>query len=109
MDEHEEKRDESANEDKDHESAHQDEETAPHEDQLNEDECDEAIAGLLARLDQLESDNAALRSELASLRESHAQHERDYEHSARRVEPGPADGDVSPDERHWYFRRFGQR
>ena len=93
--------DESSQEEDNHEPAHQDEETAPDEDKLTEEECDAAIAGLLAEIEQL-------RAEISELREHHAAHERDNEHTPRRVEPGPADGDVSPDERHWYFKRIGR-
>lgn len=110
MDENEkESGEEGQQEDKDHESAHQDEETTPDEDQLSEDQCDEAIAELLATIAALESRVNELESQLAGIREHRSEHEREYEHTARRVEPGPADGDVSPDERHWYFRKLGQR
>lgn len=102
MDENEKPRDEGAEEDNSHESAHQDEETAPVEDQLSEDECDEAIAELLATI-------AALESRVGELEHKLEQHGIDFEHTARRVEPGAALDDTSPDERHFYFRRIGRR
>lgn len=98
MDENEKPRDEGAEEDTNHESAHEDQETTTNED-ISEEECDEAIAELLATIARLEQRIAELETRIDG-------HERDNEHTARRIEPGAADGDVSPDERHWYFRKF---
>lgn len=81
-----------------HEPTPPDEETAPGED-ISEEECDETINGLLTELE-------SQRSEIAQLREWIARHDAEYEHT-RRPGPGSAVDDGSPDERHWYFRKFG--
>lgn len=84
-----------------HEPDEHQEETGTEQDEFSEEECDEAIAELLATISNLESRIGQLEDQLAK-------HGIDYEHTPRRVEPGAADGDVSPDERHFYFRRIGR-
>lgn len=73
-------------------------EPEPHED--NENDCDEAIAGLLATI-------TALDARVAELERKLEQHGIEYEHT-RRAEPGTGDGaESTPEERHLYFRRIG--
>jgi len=83
-------------------------EPEPDEDNQDEDQCDEAIADLLNRIDQLAASNEQLRAEVSELREQLSKHDSEYEHT-RRVEERPADGSEStPEERHFYFRRIGK-
>ena len=74
----------------------------PEPDEDHEDECDEAIAGLLATVDALDARVAELERKLE-------QHGIEYEHVARRTEDGNADGaESTPEERHFYFRKLGK-
>lgn len=95
---------------KDNEHAGHEQEEEEHaedesESEFDEDECDEAIAGLLEQIEQQRMELQSLRDEIAALREQHAGHERDYEHTRK---PEQTASDIEPDERHFYFRRIGR-